>query len=389
MNQQANNKDQQKQQRKENREFVTPYAFGVADDLLGVRLASPVRRGVAMLLDLLFITLLTQLPGWILGGLFSITFFRAGGRVKQRKKYNWARLSLRAVAALLMFVVIMGLVDDNQYLDSSTQFNPLVELEGVQMAETFVLTAIQQGLLEVVRKADCQQNADCWQQQATELGQQLSNTDLSVQQISEIASDLAAEMPATFTADQQQAFSMQVISSFERYKDDPPPTTPEQQSLSEQQEAQIPDTAPQASCPDSEVGVLAWLKAISDDLGLGFGWATLYFSVFTAWWGGQTPAKKLCRIKVIKLDASPLNLWDSFGRYGGYGAGLATGLLGFLQLLWDANRQAIQDKISETLVVSATDLSNKDELGDFHQGQSLVSQAHSQPPDSHTVNPSD
>ena len=39
------------------------------------------------------------------------------------------------------------------------------------------------------------------------------------------------------------------------------------------------------------------------------------------------------------------------GRYGGYGAGLATGLMGFLQIYWDPNRQAIQDKISETLVV--------------------------------------
>ena len=56
-------------------------------------------------------------------------------------------------------------------------------------------------------------------------------------------------------------------------------------------------------------------------------------------------------IRVIKLDGSSLNLWESFGRYGGYGAGFATGLLGFLQIYWDPNRQAIQDKISETLVI--------------------------------------
>ena len=56
-------------------------------------------------------------------------------------------------------------------------------------------------------------------------------------------------------------------------------------------------------------------------------------------------------IKIIKLDGKALNLWESFGRYGGYGAGLATGLLGFLQIYWDPNRQAIQDKISETLVI--------------------------------------
>ena len=32
-------------------------------------------------------------------------------------------------------------------------------------------------------------------------------------------------------------------------------------------------------------------------------------------------------------------------------AGLATGLLGFIQIYWDANRQAIHDKISATVVI--------------------------------------
>ena len=43
-----------------------------------------------------------------------------------------------------------------------------------------------------------------------------------------------------------------------------------------------------------------------------------------------------------------------FGRYGGYGAGFATGLLGFLQVYWDPNRQAIQDKISATVVIKGS-----------------------------------
>ncbi len=45
---------------------------------------------------------------------------------------------------------------------------------------------------------------------------------------------------------------------------------------------------------------------------------------------------------------------DCFGRYGGYGAGFATGLLGFLQVYWDPNRQAIQDKISATVVIKGS-----------------------------------
>nr|WP_241242434.1 RDD family protein [Thalassotalea sp. G2M2-11] len=97
-----------------------------------------------------------------------------------------------------------------------------------------------------------------------------------------------------------------------------------------------------------------WLKGIIDDLGLSFGWAAFYFSVLTAVWNGQTPGKKLMKIRVVQLDGTPLSVWDSFGRYGGYGAGLATGLLGFLQIYWDPNRQAIHDKISATVVTDLT-----------------------------------
>ena len=60
-------------------------------------------------------------------------------------------------------------------------------------------------------------------------------------------------------------------------------------------------------------------------------------------------------IRVLKLDGSTLTLWESFGRYGGYGAGLATGLLGFVQVFWDPNRQSIQDKIAETLVLKKSE----------------------------------
>ena len=43
--------------------------------------------------------------------------------------------------------------------------------------------------------------------------------------------------------------------------------------------------------------------------------------------------------------------WAAFERAGGYAAGFATGLLGFAQVYWDANRQCIHDRISGTVVV--------------------------------------
>jgi RDD family len=86
-------------------------------------------------------------------------------------------------------------------------------------------------------------------------------------------------------------------------------------------------------------------------LGLRFGWAIAYFSLLPFWWKGQTPGKRLFGLRVVHLTGRPLGLLDCFGRYGGYAAGLATGGLGLLQVLWDPNRQAVEDKLAHTVVV--------------------------------------
>lgn len=96
------------------------------------------------------------------------------------------------------------------------------------------------------------------------------------------------------------------------------------------------------------------IEDILKQYGISFAWAAFYFSVLVGFFSGQTPGKKLLNIKIIKQDGTDLTLWEAFGRYGGYGAGFATGLLGFLQVYWDPNRQAIQDKIAGTLVIDTS-----------------------------------
>ncbi|TVP56372.1 MAG: RDD family protein [Gemmatimonadales bacterium] len=93
------------------------------------------------------------------------------------------------------------------------------------------------------------------------------------------------------------------------------------------------------------------LASLAEDLGLGFGWGALYFSVFLVWWRGQTPGKKLLGLRVVRLDRGAITWWNALERYGGYAAGFATGLLGFAQVYWDPNRQATHDKISGTVVI--------------------------------------
>jgi hypothetical protein len=99
---------------------------------------------------------------------------------------------------------------------------------------------------------------------------------------------------------------------------------------------------------------LSWHDALQRQLrrlGLSFGWAIAYFTLLPFWWKGQTVGKRLFGLRIVELTGRPLGLMTCFGRYGGYAAGLATGGMGFLQVLWDPNRQAVQDKLAHTVVV--------------------------------------
>jgi uncharacterized RDD family membrane protein YckC len=98
----------------------------------------------------------------------------------------------------------------------------------------------------------------------------------------------------------------------------------------------------------------SWVSTLSDfgaTYGLTFGWGGVYFTLTMAALGGRTFGKRLFGTRVIRIDGRPLTPMDAFIRYGGYAAGLATGLIGFARLLWEPNRQAIQDKIAWTVVV--------------------------------------
>jgi hypothetical protein len=93
------------------------------------------------------------------------------------------------------------------------------------------------------------------------------------------------------------------------------------------------------------------IRSLLDDLGIGAGWAALYMTIIHVWGRGASIGKRLFGIRVVMIDKRPLTWWLSFERAGGYAAGFATGMLGFAQVFWDPNRQAIHDKVSETIVV--------------------------------------
>ena len=338
--------------RKETRQIVTPYAFFVADDLLGTPLAGPFRRGFGLLIDLFFITLLTQVSSLVLAAVAAWTFFRAGNRLKTRKRFNAARIFLRLLVALLLFVVAMGIVDAinddnssdyNQSNTSPDNENIVGGMELVALTAKYLINT--KDIKQQVALGECEPAFDCLKTLGEELLQDIINIGLDKKAIDGVLDSYLDSVSESLSTEQQTQLTQQLQQFVETKK------------TSNSIEEQIPVEINKKESSDTKQytesnGFFSWLDNLTEELGLGLGWAAFYFSIFTAWWKGQTPGKKLLGMKVIKLDNTPLNLWESLGRYGGYAAGLATGLSGFLQVFWDPNRQAIQDKISETLVIN-------------------------------------
>mgnify|MGYP001308578662 CR=1 FL=1 len=351
---------------KETREIVTPYAFGVADELLGQPLASPLRRLIAQCIDAGLVVLLSTAHALVLAFFVAITFFRAGKHLAEgEKKRSFARKSLRFTGACLLFFITYGLVDSYQSGPDFSEIdrNSKWMSTGLVVAQGYAWDA-------------CEQDVACYKDVAAGFGEAYGSTTTPEAEVDE---DFA-----TFLADKDidpalnTELSELFLQSYRASKDGNRNTSPEQiheeirQALigqTDQQTPATPDVEPESDSVVSDTeptlkfglgkdndtektnSLISWVDGIIKDLGLGFGWAALYYSVLTAWWRGHTIGKRIMRIKVVKLDGSPLNLFESFGRYGGYTAGIATGLLGFLQIFWDPNRQTIQDKIAETLVL--------------------------------------
>jgi hypothetical protein len=350
--------------RKETRRIVTPYAFFVADDLLGTPLAGPFRRGFGLMIDLFFISLLTQISSLVLAGIAAWTFFRAGNRLKTKKRFNAARILLRLLVALLLFVVAMGIVDaiNENGNDKDSSDNELARFESPEPStkinddvwgiELITLTAKYlvntKAMKQRVAKKECEPIYDCFQTLGNELILDVVDIGLDTDTIDDILREYIGSVSESLSTSQQTELTRHLQQTS---KNSLELKVAELKSTEQVITLPIKNDTNIQKPPYKSTGLIERLENLIEELGLGLGWAAFYFSVFTAWWKGQTPGKKLLGMQVIKLDNTALNLWESFGRYGGYAAGLATGLMGFLQVFWDPNRQAIHDKISETLVI--------------------------------------
>ncbi|MBU1435780.1 MAG: RDD family protein [Gammaproteobacteria bacterium] len=309
---------------KESREIITPYAFHVAPDLLGVPLASPTRRGLAMAID-----------GLIIAGLASASMVFI---LPLLVYLIWLRLKLQKYGQVLLLIVLGFITATSaEYapellFDRPAQTHDSSELD-IETTAQIAISAVTLG------KENCHEG--CVAKELKSVRRLLQKTQVSRELATDLLQDLLEN--SQLTAERQSDMLQEVLKNY---------------PMSDAQATNIKEAAKSESTsnvwylPDQNTkSILEWVKGVLQDLGIGFGWAVFYFTVLVGWTNGQTVGKKMFKIKIVRLDGQPLDLWQAFSRQGGYGAGFATGLLGFLQIYWDPNRQAIQDKGSGTVVI--------------------------------------
>jgi uncharacterized RDD family membrane protein YckC len=306
----------------ETREVITPYAFKIDNALLGLPLATPLKRAIAIVIDVALIFMAAKLSATLIAFVAAMAFYKGTAQQYLPKMSSVWRRILKIVAAGILFVSALAMLSIGiDYLEGDNVDQALTA-QGLKIQDEIKLTSSEKQRVNTffVQTADerceqsCQQNA----------------LDNLIGQVPKLADMDDLQNPQLAKA----LLQLLVLSEDNEIKP-----------------LQLLEEKPAQTTTHS---ILQWGKGIIQDLGLGFGWAAVYFTLFSLLWRGQTPGKKVCNIRVVALNGEPLGLLDCFGRYGGYGAGFATGLLGFLQIYWDPNRQAIQDKISATVVIQGS-----------------------------------
>jgi len=323
---------------------VTPYAFGVADELLGKPLGKPLPRLFAILVDFLVVLLLATFDWVFLALVMLCVAPTAIFRWRKRTDRRGASIFLGVVTLLSALILLGNMYSGNADDDESSVF----QLGGVSVD--------MQGLGDNDDERDpllyeLKSVSPPFSSKLSELedkdGDRLCSEDIKCNnQFFDALLDELIDTPY----DHDEAIT--VMNGVADYLNQKDLLDPKVRSVSFSERLYLLRFLDTGEADNKHtVNIVEWVTDALNDLGLSLGWAAVYFSILTAWWNGQTVGKKLFGLRVVGIDGKNLDLWASFERYGGYGAGLATGLLGFAQVYWDDNRQAIHDKISETVVL--------------------------------------
>lgn len=387
------------------RDTITPAAFTVAPELVGTPLARPWRRGVAILIDLVLAALLARMlksPSILVAAGLSIVLYR--WTAKQQAASPAAQRfwkALRIAGIIILFGTSIAAF-------SSLSSRVLAKISGAHGGSTTEaeisgkVVKLEGSILDagitvsdIVRLARAKDDANA-SAAAERITRRVARAGLSPEEIRELRLSLErpGELPLSPVAQNALYAALRKLEGEGESQATVAPPSPDSlvlaladalragtatearplrrdlatalardtlQALFKQNQklrqrvdrlqAENDQFTEEREAADRRFDPIRLIRVLLDDLGIGIGWTALYFTFFTTAWRGRTPGKRLLGIRVIQLDGKPLGWWASFERFGGYAAGFVTGLFGFAQIYWDRNRQAIHDKISETVVI--------------------------------------
>ncbi len=381
------------------REIITPAAFTVAPDLLGLPLARPWRRGLAIMIDLSLagvLIALLELPSIFLSAVAAVIFFRLirkrGGNPSAL--HRTLGCGMRALLAMILFgisVAVLGQIrgvfrgfgpdDDPKGVPGQVRVQMSLLDAGLTTAEgvaLFTASSPEEAKEVADRIRDRLVAAGVGSEEAREIraalaevtagapnaGGRLVGLDAlrrSLAELDTLGADVDEAAPGPDVDSLATAYATALSAGDSARVAELRPVLAEALAGDRIAELEARNTrlsqrvtdlrAQNEKLVDRGVSVRATLRRLFEDLGLGFGWLMLYFTAFPVLWRGYTPGKRMLGIRVIRLDGRPIGWWTATERFAGYSASLATGLLGFVQVFWDRNRQTIHDKVASTVVV--------------------------------------
>jgi hypothetical protein len=335
--------------------FVAPEALNVAPALIGQALALPIRRALAMGLDLLVVALLSGVSGfWLLGGLAAVVLqlrSRKGGNLTRKRMWvGWG------LAGLLGLLALNEARDQWQERSDPVAAAAAAKASAVVAAKDAAEEAaaeLREASVEVATQA---RDPNTSAAEAATARKALAAAQAAASAANAIAAKLGATGPFITVVDGGAASSAASASGAS-----PPQTAASAAEAAAQASAEAARVARnriadlESQLADAKkpkpFNPRAEMKRLIAGIGLQFGWGMVYFSLLPAWWGGQTVGKKIFGLRVVEITGKPMTVMRCLKRYGGYAAGMATGGLGFGQMLWDPNRQGIQDKAAHTVVL--------------------------------------
>jgi hypothetical protein len=371
---------------------IAPDSFSVSPELLGKPLASPSRRAAAMLVDLILLAILIGIGGGAFLGLAgAFVLLRAATRFgTDRVLPRWTRTWAKVFAAVFIFIAAIQIwqgitnrfSDDDEPEAGSEAGDSEVSFStddlDLGIAEGIALTRLAVGLRDEDEAAAARQTADSIVRMLKRSGadagkmQELRNAahefaNSEENELARVAIDSAFGAPVRVGEIHRDSLVLQLASAIQRgdsIRADSlraslrtvlaGPELRELRATIARKEKDLSEVKNRVEQLEGNT-MRSAVAGVFDDLGLGFGWFAVYFTGFLVVMRGQTPGKKLMGIRVVRLDAKPITWWIAFERFGGYAASFTLGLLGFIQILWDRNRQGLHDKAIETVVIRLAD----------------------------------